>query len=74
MLELDENTGLRDYDVDYTYTEGSKGANDVREDPYFGKKIAGGCHVSGEASYIKYIEKEQGIAILDKTKRKGAYA
>ena len=25
-------------------------------------------------SYIKYIEKEQGIAILDKAKRKGAYA
>jgi len=56
MLELDEKTGLRDYDVTYTYTEGSKGADDVREDPYFGKKIAGGRHVSGEASYIKYID------------------
>ena len=55
MLELDENTGLRDYDVDYTYTEGSS-ADDVRVDPYFGTKIAGGRHVSGEASYIKYID------------------
>ncbi len=55
MLELDEKTGLRDYDVTYTYTEGSS-ANDVRQDPYFGKKIAGGRHVSGEASYIKYID------------------
>ena len=55
MLELDEETGLRDYDVDYAYTQGSS-ADDVREDPYFGKKIAGGRHVSGEASYIKYID------------------
>ena len=55
MLELDEKTGLRDYDVTYTYTQGSS-ADDVREDPYFGKKIAGGHHVSGEASYIKYID------------------
>ena len=55
MLELDEKTGLRDYDVTYTYTQGSS-ADDVREDPYFGKKIAGGRHVSGEASYIKYID------------------
>jgi arabinan endo-1,5-alpha-L-arabinosidase len=55
MLELDENTGLRDYDVDYTYTQGSS-ADDVRVDPYFGTKIAGGRHVSGEASYIKYID------------------
>ncbi len=56
MLELDEKTGLRDYDVTYTYTEGDKGANDVRQDPYFGKKIAGGRGVSGEASYVKYID------------------
>ena len=55
MLELDEETGLRDYDVDYAYTQGSS-ADDVREDPYFGKKIAGGRHASGEASYIKYID------------------
>ena len=55
MLELDENTGLRDYDVDYAYTQGSSD-DDVRVDPYFGTKIAGGRHVSGEASYIKYID------------------
>ena len=34
MLELDEETGLRDYDVTYAENETS--------DPYFGKKIAGG--------------------------------
>ena len=47
MLELDENTGLRDYDVNYEVSSTS--------DPYFGKKIAGGHYVSGEASYIEYI-------------------
>ena len=47
MLELDEETGLRDYDVTYAENETS--------DPYFGKKIAGGAYVSGEASYIEYI-------------------
>ena len=47
MLELDEETGLRDYDVNY--------ATSTTSDPYFGKKIAGGYYVSGEASYIEYI-------------------
>ena len=47
MLELDEATGLRNYDVTYAESETS--------DPYFGKKIAGGAYVSGEASYIEYI-------------------
>ena len=46
MLELDETTGLRDYDVTYTTTDG---------DPYFGKRIAGGYYVSGEAPYIEHI-------------------
>lgn len=56
MLELDETTGLRDYDVTYTsdYTAKRKG---VTQDPYFGKKIAGGYYVSGEASYIEHIGK-----------------
>lgn len=54
MLELDENTGLRDYNVTYgtDYASKQKG---VTKDPYFGKKIAGGYYVSGEASYIEYI-------------------
>jgi arabinan endo-1,5-alpha-L-arabinosidase len=52
MLELDENTGLRDYDVEYTLTGSGDG---ITQDPYFGKKIAGGYYVSGEASYIEYI-------------------
>ena len=52
MLELDETTGLRDYDVEYPLT--GSGQN-ITVDPYFGKKIAGGYYVSGEASYIEYI-------------------
>ena len=52
MLELDEETGLRDYDVEYEL-KGS--GNNITVDPYFGKKIAGGNYVSGEASYIEYI-------------------
>jgi len=47
MLELDEETGLRDYDVTY-----SVGTN---SDPYFGKRIAGGYYSSGEGPYIEYI-------------------
>ena len=46
MLELDEETGLRDYDVTYTTSNG---------DPYFGKRIAGGYYVSGEGPYIEHI-------------------
>lgn len=52
MLELDENTGLRDYDVNYALAGSGDG---VTVDPYFGKKIAGGFYVSGEASYIEHI-------------------
>ncbi len=47
MLELDEETGLRDYDVTYSISNG---------DPYFGKRIAGGYYVSGEGAYIEYID------------------
>lgn len=54
MLQLDENTGLRDYDVTYASDYDSKGGA-VTSDPYFGKKIAGGCYVSGEGSYIEHI-------------------
>ena len=52
MLELDETTGLRDYDVTYELTGTGNG---ITVDPYFGKKVAGGYYVSGEASYIEYI-------------------
>ena len=52
MIELDENTGLRDYDVTYELTGSGNG---ITVDPYFGKKIAGGYYVSGEASYIEHI-------------------
>ncbi|MCM1103965.1 MAG: glycoside hydrolase family 43 protein [Clostridium sp.] len=47
MLALDEETGLRDYSVSYE--------TDIHSDAYFGKKIAGGMYVSGEASYIEKI-------------------
>ncbi|MBR1548642.1 MAG: glycoside hydrolase family 43 protein [Prevotella sp.] len=52
MLELDAETGLRDYDVAYE----QEGTGDgITQDPYFGKKIAGGYYVSGEGSYIEYV-------------------
>lgn len=47
LLKLDEETGLRDYDVVY---ETKVNASDA----YYGYKIAGGCGVSGEGSYIIY--------------------
>lgn len=47
MLELDPETGLRDYSV--TYEE------DIHSDPYFGRKIAGGSYASGEGAYIQKI-------------------
>ena len=53
ILELNEENGLRDYDVKYPSTGGS--SDGVTSDPYFGKKIAGGFYASGEGSYIEYI-------------------
>ena len=47
ILELDEETGLRDYSVKYE--------TDDHSDAYFGKKIAGGWYVTGEGSYIQKI-------------------
>ncbi len=47
LLQLDEATGLRDETVTYE--------TDLHSDAYFGKKIAGGMYVSGEASYIQKI-------------------
>lgn len=54
MLQLDENTGLRDYDITYPSDFNTLQAK-VTSDPYFGKKIAGGCYVSGEGPYIEHI-------------------
>ncbi len=53
MLRLNEENGLRDYDVSYPSTNGN--SDGVTSDPYFGKKIAGGFYSSGEGSYIEYI-------------------
>ncbi len=54
MLELDEQTGLRDYSVSYG-SEDFDQADFTADDPYFGKRIAGGCYVSGEGAYIEKI-------------------
>lgn len=56
MFELDETNGLRDYTVKYEskFSSGSDYRN-CTEDPYYGKKIAGGWYNSGEASYIQRI-------------------
>ncbi len=53
MLELNEENGLRDYDVTYPSTNGS--SDGVTSDPYFGKKVGGGYYVSGEGPYIEHI-------------------
>ena len=49
MIQLDKETGLRDYDVKYELDEKNL------TDPYTGYKIAGGNQKSGEASYIEKI-------------------
>ena len=63
MIRLNKENGLRDYSYKFPYevngnaiTAGSANAN-CTSDPYFGKKIAGGYYVSGEASYIQKIGK-----------------
>ena len=61
MIKLDTTNGLRDYTYTFPYqisgkttTPGAASAN-CTSDPYFGKKIAGGYYVSGEASYIQKV-------------------
>lgn len=54
LLRLDSATGLRDYTVTYPLTTDDSGR--PLSDPYFGKQIAGGYYVSGEGSYIRYID------------------
>ena len=61
MIKLDKTNGLRDYTYTFPYqisgkttTPGAASAN-CTSDPYFGKKIAGGYYVSGEASYIQKV-------------------
>lgn len=49
MLELDEKTGLRDYNVKYQTIPNVS-------DAYMGKKAAGGNFVSGEGPYIEYMK------------------
>ena len=49
MIEMDETTGFRDYNVKYeTKTNVS--------DAYYGIKIAGGCYNSGEGPYLLQTE------------------
>ena len=49
MLELDETTGLRDYNRTYPLTKNLS-------DPYMGTHIAGGNWASGEGPYIEYMK------------------
>ena len=49
MLELDENTGLRDYGVKYETIANVS-------DAYMGTKVAGGNYASGEGPYIEYMK------------------
>lgn len=56
IFQLDENTGLRDYNITYESVCSTPGDYATcTSDPYFGKKIAGGYYSSGEASYIEHI-------------------
>lgn len=61
LLRLDKSNGLRDYTYTYPYEVNGKAATstaasaNTTSDPYFGKKIAGGYYVSGEASYVEKI-------------------
>ena len=63
LLKLDNQTGLRDLDYKYGYTE-SDFADDgavwegtsLVYDPYMGIHIAGGWWVSGEGPYVEYID------------------
>ena len=54
MLELDENTGLRDYTVTYK-SDYETNKQSYTSDAYFGTRIAGGYYVSGEGAYIEHI-------------------
>ena len=54
MLRLNKENGLRDYTYKFPNTGSGKAST---SDEYFGKKIAGGYYVSGEASYIEKIGK-----------------
>ena len=63
MIRLDKENGLRDYTYTFPYQENGTTVTpgtynqSCTSDPYFGKKIAGGYYVSGEASYIQKIGK-----------------
>lgn len=54
MLKLNKENGLRDYDVTYA-TDYSASTKAMTSDAYFGKRVAGGCYVSGEGPYVEHI-------------------
>ena len=63
IIRLNEENGLRDYQYTFPYEINGKEATPgnydqaCTSDSYFGKKIAGGYYVSGEASYIQKVGK-----------------
>lgn len=62
LLKLDPATGLRDYSQTY----GSNGSEvwdgtALKSDPYMGIHVGGGYYVSGEGSYIEYMEDADGV-------------
>nr|WP_319400602.1 glycoside hydrolase family 43 protein [uncultured Carboxylicivirga sp.] len=53
ILQLDGETGLRDYTITYQTNNGT--ASNATIDAYQGIKVAGGNHVSGEGVYMQNI-------------------
>lgn len=53
VLELDEKTGLRDYNK--TYALDMDATDGKASDPYLGMRIAGGLGASGEGPYIQFV-------------------
>ncbi len=65
LLKLDENTGLRDYNYNYGFTNTSAdgtvwNGSRLRYDPYMGVHLSGGYYVSGEGPYIQYLTDTNG--------------
>jgi beta-xylosidase len=61
LIKLSESTGLRNNSWNYGYgTNPSSIGTKLRYDPYMGVHLAGGYYVSGEGSYIRYLQDPSG--------------